>query len=84
VESTYLNVPRFKWPGSEVAHPTPSSAEVTNEWNYTSALRTNVGLEELYKVVHIGILLDSNALDEWDIYSAWMMQETPRKYTKPA
>jgi hypothetical protein len=29
-------------------------------------------------------LLNSNALDGWDIYSAWMMGETPRKYTKPA
>jgi len=29
-------------------------------------------------------LLNPNALDGWDIDSAWMMQEKPRKYTKLA
>jgi len=28
-------------------------------------------------------LLNSNAVDEWDIYNGWMTQETLRKYTKP-
>jgi hypothetical protein len=27
--------------------------------------------------------MNSKALDGWDIYSGWMMQERPRKYTKP-
>lgn len=29
-------------------------------------------------------LLNTNALDGWNIYSRRMMQETPRKYNKPA
>jgi hypothetical protein len=28
-------------------------------------------------------VLTSNALDGYDIYNGWMMQETPRKYTTP-
>jgi len=30
---------RVKWPESEVNHSSPSSAEVKNEWNYTSTPR---------------------------------------------
>jgi hypothetical protein len=28
-------------------------------------------------------LLNSNTSDGWDIYNLWMMQQTPKKYTKP-
>jgi hypothetical protein len=42
------SVPRVKWPGSEVYHSLPSSAEVKNEWSYTSTPPTCLHGVELF------------------------------------
>jgi len=40
-------------------------------------------IEKLYKDVNIGTVIILNTLERWDINSGRMMQEPPRKYTKP-
>jgi len=37
----------------------------------------------LFSYMVSGAFLNSNVSDGWDIYNGWVVQETPRKYSKP-
>jgi len=68
VDSPLHPPPGVKRPGRDIDHSPPSSAEIKNEWSFTSA--SPVGLHDMY----IDILF---------FIKAWLLSELPSKAWPP-